>query len=152
MPILEFKIEIDAPLQKVWEFHSTLDGLKKVTPAGTKIEILDYNPPLKIGSRFTLVIKRFGIPIKWEVEYVSFDPPNGFIDQQVTGSGPFKSWRHEHRFIAISENKTLLHDYIAYEAPFLFLGKIAEALFLKNDLVKMFAYRHKITKELLEKP
>ena len=150
MPILEFKTEIDAPLQKVWDFHSSLDGLKKVTPKGVKVEILDYSPPLKAGSRFTLVIKRFGVPIRWEVEYLTFDPPNGFSDRQVDSNGPFKNWKHEHRFIALSESRTLLHDRVEYEAPFGILGKIAEALFLKNDLESMFAYRHKVTKKLLE--
>ena len=150
MPTLEFKTEIDAPLAKVWEFHSTLDGLKKVTPPSTKVDIVAYEPPLRAGSKFTLLIRRNGIPIRWEVEYEAFDPPDRFVDRQIAGKGPFQTWRHEHMFVKISEKRTLLHDRVTYEAPFGIFGVIADHLFLKNDLKKMFAYRHRVTKELIE--
>ena len=43
-----------------------------------------------------------------------------------------------------------LKDVITFEMPFGFLGKCLEG-FVKKDLQKMFDFRHKTTKEILEK-
>ena len=42
-------------------------------------------------------------------------------------------------------------DKIEYELPFGALGKAANFIFVKKILEKQFMYRHKATKEYLEK-
>ena len=43
-----------------------------------------------------------------------------------------------------------LKDVITFKMPFGILGRFLEG-FVKKDLQKMFDFRHKITKEILEK-
>jgi ligand-binding SRPBCC domain-containing protein len=150
MPRLEFLTEIDAPQEAVWKLHDSLDGLKQITPPGTKLRII--NPPVRLekGIRFTLLLRQPPIPfpMRWEVVYTEYDPPLRFVDEQV--KGPFAWWRHEHRFEPRPDGRTCLRDVVEYTPPFGILGKIADALFIRRQLTAMFAYRHRVTKQTLE--
>ncbi len=150
MPTLEFTVEINAPLVRVWRFYDTLDGLLKVTPPETKVKILDPPSAIEQGARFTLVVRQppLFVPLRWETIITEHRPPELFVDEQ--GRGPFARWHHEHRFEALPECRTRLTDTITYTPPFGPLGKIADRLFIHAQLTKMFAYRHQKTRELLE--
>ena len=84
-------------------------------------------------------------PISSKIEKI--DEPNLLVDLAI--KSPFAYWEHKHIFIE-SENMCELKDVITFEMPFGFLGKCLEG-FVKKDLQKMFDFRHKITKEILEK-
>jgi len=153
MPTLTFTADFAAPLEHVWELYDNLDTLIAVTPPTTKVRI--ENPPAKItaGSRFTLVVSQppIYVPLKWETVIVDHEPPRRFVDEQGR-FGPFAHWHHEHRFDPLSVELgggTRLTDIVTYVPPFGILGKIADALFIRRQLVEMFAFRHKKTRELL---
>ena len=50
----------------------------------------------------------------------------------------------------LSATRTRLTDTVSYEAGPGAIGRIADALFVRRQIDAMFAYRHQVTRELLE--
>lgn len=154
MPRVEYILDIQAPLEKVWAFYDTIDSLIAVTPPATKVTVKDPPERMHEGATFTLIVRQppIFVPLRWVTVISRREPPFCFVDEQVKGKGPFASWRHEHLFEAINDTQTRLRDIVTYTPPLGILGRIADALFIRRQLNQMFAYRHKITRERLEHP
>ncbi len=150
MPHIEFACEIDAPLERVWQFHDTIETLFQLTPPHTKARLGGAVEPMRVGAIYRLHLRRMGVPLPvWEAEIIAYEPPRGFTDRQIPGRGPFKSWTREHHFESLAPNRTRITDRVNYEAPFGVLGKIADWLFLRRDITQMFAYRYRVTRKAL---
>ncbi|MCB0722066.1 MAG: SRPBCC family protein [Ignavibacteriae bacterium] len=149
MFIFEKSVIINCSIDKVFDFHSDVDNLVKLSEYGSmKVRIVSVNLPLNKGSEILLSVKQFGIlKISWLLQIEKFERPYLFSDTQL--KGPFKKWKHEHRFESIGDS-TKNTDRIEYEMPFGFLGKIAHSLFVRKRIEKLFEFRHKLVKELLE--
>lgn len=150
MPRLEFTADIAAPIEKVWAFYDSLDGLVRITPPQTRVKILNPPPKLAEGVKFTLIVRQppVFIPIAWECYITAHQPPYLFVDEQ--GKGPFVQWRHEHQFESLPSGGTRLRDVITYIVPFGPFGLIADYLLIHPMLQKMFAYRYSATRQALE--
>ena len=83
----------------------------------------------------------------WEVKIERLEHPNLLVDLALRS--PFKYWKHSHIFTQTDEGICELKDLVEYELPFGFLGILANP-FIKNELSKMFNFRHRITREILE--
>jgi ligand-binding SRPBCC domain-containing protein len=81
---------------------------------------------------------------------VEYTPPTGFVDIQVPGKGPFKAWTHRHEFTELPDGRTRLTDHVTYIMPFGPLGALVDKAIVRRDIEKMFAYRHRVTREALE--
>lgn len=151
MPHLEFTTLINASQPELWNFHASLGVLELLTPPGTKLTLPEPRPVLGPGARFTITVRQppVFVPLYWESVFTVWEPPFRFVDEQGQ-RGPWKYWRHEHRFEQVDANTTRLVDSITYEPPFGILGRIADALFLRRILNKAFEFRHAKTKHLLE--
>jgi ligand-binding SRPBCC domain-containing protein len=150
MPRLVFSADIAAPLEEVWAFYDSVETLPKITPPSTKVTLIGAPGKLEAGSRFTLVVRQppVFVPLRWETIITEYAPPHRFVDEQ--GKGPFASWHHEHTFEATNPDQTRITDTITYTPPFWFLGRIADALFIRRQLTAMFAYRYEQTRKALE--
>ena len=150
MPVLEFSCELNAPIEDVWAFHNSIETLFLLTPPHTQVRLADAPEPMRVEVVYRLRMRRWGIlPLQWDAKIIAYDPPNGFVDEQVPGKGPFKAWKHEHILKALSTTRTLLLDRVTYEPPFGILGKVADTVFIRRDLEAMFAYRHAVTRKSL---
>ncbi len=151
MPIVEYVCDFEASLDRVWAFYDDIGSLFKLTPPENHARI-DGDPlPMRVGVIYRLLITRFGVTLHWDAEIVTYDPPHLFRDRQVDGKGPFKAWTHTHTFTALPNGRTRLTDHVEYEAPFGPFGRVANLLFIRRELDKMFAFRHKVTRENVEK-
>ncbi len=155
MPQLFFETVIAAPLAAVWAFHEDVTGsLPALSPLDGAVKIVSADLPVHVGSRIVISAKiLLGFRGKWVAKIVEHVPPAFgkamFADEQE--SGPFKSWLHEHLFEQVGSQSTRLVDRVTYRAPFGPLGWIADRLFLRKKVVDMFEYRHRMTREFLEK-
>jgi len=61
-----------------------------------------------------------------------------FIDEQRVG--PYSLWHHQHHFREIAGGVEMT-DIVHYRLPLGFLGDIAHAIFVKQQLQHIFSYR-----------
>lgn len=144
MPNLEFRCALPGVSQAaIWDFHRDPAVLSLLTPPEKNVRIELSEGPMGEGSRVTLRIRQFGIPITWVSRIEAWDPPNGFTDVQE--SGPFKRWRHRHRF-EVGE----LLDLVEYEVPLSMAGgRLADLFMVRPELERLFAFRHEVTRQRL---
>jgi len=85
--------------------------------------------------------------MRWRVRITEYEPPTLMSDEQV--SGPFAYWKQTRRLREV-EGGTELTDIVEYRAPFGVLGRIANALVIRRQVLDMFTYRQQTTKQILE--
>ena len=146
MQTVIFETILNAPIEKVYEFHCDTNNLPIITPPWIKVAIVKLDLPLNEGSRIVLVITRFGFTQQWEMEIEAMRPNEAVIDRAIRS--PFKSFRHVHGFEKIDENRTRMKDRVEFALPLAPLSNIALS-FVKKDLSQMFDFRHKATQQAL---
>lgn len=91
-------------------------------------------------------VKNF-IPTTWKVEIREVQKPNLLLD--VALKLPFKHWVYSHIFTEGENGMCELKDRVQYELPFGIIGEAFDFV-IQKELAKMFAFRHKVTKNILE--
>lgn len=97
---------------------------------------------MKKGVLLDYRLKIHGIPIRWQSEIATWDPPNCFIDRQTRG--PYTLWVHKHVFHDY-QGGTLVADNVVYSPPG---GWMVQKFLVAPDLQRIFRYRHQILQEL----
>ena len=159
MATYQRRTRVTAPLEEVWRFHSTAEGLVALTPEFLHLEVDRVTGPdgepdpevLAAGSTVEASIRPFGVGPRQEwtsciLERSESDGAALFRDEMV--AGPFPHWVHTHRFFADGP-ETVVEDRVEYELPGGPLGAAASPLGVVG-LEPMFRHRHRRTKELLE--
>lgn len=141
---MEFKhaFTVDAPVATVAEFHGDTSALKKLTPFPIIAQIHQYEP-LAEGSNAHFTLWFGPMPVRWHAVHTEVRP-NGFVDTQV--NGPLKAWRHTHRFIALSPDKTRVEDLITYSHKEGIRGLLTRMLFSGAGLWFLFTARKFLTR------
>lgn len=142
---------VPASLEKVWAFFSNAKNLLEVTPPHLNLKVTNevYGDAVYAGQVMTYDVKPLlGIPLSWMTEITHVNAPRYFVDEQR--KGPYTLWHHQHHFKAI-EGGTEMTDLVHYRVPFGFIGSIANALVVKKELRKIFAYRYQKINELFGK-
>lgn len=144
VPHLEFALELPGVTQRtLWDFHADLSVLERLTPREMDLKIVERPERLARGARVVLDLRRFGLRLRWVSLFSEWEPPRRFVDVQE--EGPFASWQHEHLF---SDGR--LVDRIAYQVPLARLGGgLVDRLFVSRDVARLFAHRHRVTREEL---
>ena len=138
---LAFAQQVPRPLPEVFAFFSRAENLEVLTPPWLNFKILDVAPqPVQKGTLINYSLRVHGIPLRWTSEIVEWEPPHRFIDLQVRG--PYKLWRHEHRFQA-RDGGTLISDTISLALPLGVLGRFAYKIKVRSDVQEIFAFREK---------
>ena len=132
---------IARPIDEVFAFFADPRNLVRLTPASMGLELTTEDLNLRDGLEIRYRIRPLlGIPLTWVTRIVDVDAPHGFVDVQTRG--PYRSWRHAHRFESIDEGSaTLVHDEIEYALPLGPLGDLANALVIRRELEWIFRYR-----------
>lgn len=145
---LVFESLIAAPPERVFAFHALPDALERLTPPWAGSRVIEQAQAVGVGNRTISEIRVAPwIWVRSEFVHVECERPHLFVDEQVRG--PFRSWRHEHRFDAV-EAGTLLRDVLLFEPPFGFVGRWVAPLVIVPRLRKLFAYRHRVTRAWCE--
>lgn len=130
---------VPEPLEQVFAFFARAENLEAITPEWLKFQVLSVVPePVQKGTLIEYRLKLHGLPLRWTSQIVEWEPPHQFIDLQL--QGPYRLWRHTHRFIAEGGN-TWIHDEVLYSLPLGSLGRMAHSLFVRRDVERIFAFR-----------
>ncbi len=138
-------------LQKAFDFFSKPANLKDITPAnmGFIIRSRYHGEQMYPGQIIEYTVKPLlGIPFYWMTEITHVADGKYFIDEQRFG--PYSLWHHQHHFKQIPGGVEMT-DIVHYKIPFWFLGDIANALLVRNELKKIFDFRRQKVEELLGK-
>ena len=133
---------IDASPEKIWEFVSSPGNLARITPPSMGFEITSpVEDKMYEGMIITYRVRPLaGIPVTWVTEITHLTEGRYFVDEQR--SGPYSLWHHRH-FIEPQGNGTLMTDMVTYIPPLGILGRIANALFIRKKLSRIFDFREK---------
>ena len=145
---LHCEIEIDAELEKVWDFISHPRNLDRITPEKMAFEIV--SPVPEVMHNGMLVEYRIRLPLlgwkTWVSELKHIIPGRSFVDEQRIG--PYRFWYHEHR-IERSGDKARMIDHVCYEVPYGIIGRIMHPLFIRPVLEEIFRHRERMLCNLL---
>lgn len=134
-------------VEELFDFHLDFNNLKAITPKDTKVTMQDAMFTPKEGDILRLKTVKNFITTTWEVEIRTIQKPNLLFD--VALKSPFKVWRHSHIFTQLEDGVCELTDRVEYELPFGIFGSLLDFI-IQLKLAKMFAFRHSVTKKILE--
>jgi len=129
---------VPCPLHEVFEFFSNACSVEFLTPAWSRFRVVTLPIVMRPGAEIDYRMVWRGVPIRWTTEVLRWLPPHEFVDMQL--SGPYKLWHHTHRFAAQSGG-TCITDIVQYALPLGPLGWLANALWVRRDIRRMFDYR-----------
>ena len=139
---------INTNIDDLWSFMSSPKNLERITPESMEFKITSNNgdqvmyPGMIISYKITPLLN---FPLRWVTEITHVKEKEFFVDEQRLG--PYRMWHHEHIF-KIKEDGVLMTDIITYIPPFGLLGKLANNLFIKRRINKIFDYRSQIIEQL----
>ncbi len=152
MRILSFssQIRIEQSSSKVFAWYEQPGAFERLAPPWQKLELVARSGGIRDGATVSLRTKIGPVWVRWDVEHRDYVQGVQFRDVQI--NGPFAEWEHEHRFAAADgvDHACLLTDSISYQLPFGLFGRIFGEAFARNELTRLFSYRHGITKADIE--
>lgn len=137
---LEVKQSLNISLAEAWDFFSSPGNLAKITPQHMGF-IITSGTPAKMhpGQIISYKVAPFpGFKTNWVTEITHVSEGRFFVDEQRFG--PYRMWHHEHHF-EMQGDGVLMTDRVSYKLPFGIFGRIAHALFVKEQLKQIFSYR-----------
>jgi ligand-binding SRPBCC domain-containing protein len=140
MPQLLAEQFIPADPAKVWAYFATPQNLDALTPPDLKFKILGPPPaPMYAGQLIAYRISPLpGIWMRWLTEIRHVQTGTYFVDEQRLG--PYRLWYHEHHFVATAGGVQMT-DRVTYEVGWGPFGWLAEKLWVRRQLERIFAYR-----------
>jgi len=146
----ESAVEIAAPIEQVFGFHLDTRNARLISPPGTTMVDVAGIFPVRKGSIVTMRLRQRPIPLTstWRVRIDALEKPTLIVD--VAERSPFASWRHEHVFASLGDDRTLMTDRVSYRLPLGPLGRLGNRLVVRRQLARPFAERHRLTRSVLE--
>ena len=124
----------------VFPFFADALNLERITPPWLGFRVVTGGPiDMGPGTLIEYRLRLHRVPVRWLTRIEVWEPPLRFVDAQVRG--PYRHWRHEHRFGAADGGGTLVRDRVDYELPLGPLGAVAHVLFVGRDLERIFDHR-----------
>lgn len=143
---LRTEVVLPAPLDAAFAFFADAWNLERITPPWLRFRIRTP-PPLTMreGAELDYEITLHGLPIPWRTRIDVWEPGVRFVDRQSLG--PYRWWRHEHRFEAVPGG-TRIVDHVEYLPRFRWLtGRLVH-----RDVGRIFRYRHDALLRLFAAP
>ena len=150
MRTLKHTFIVNNNINRVWEFYTDIKHLEIITPKEMNLRIIYTTTGQKliqgseiwIGGKIIFLRKS-----TWHSRIMSLKPYE-YVDEML--NGPFKKWRHLHRFHDINQKQTQVIDEVDFELPYSSIGKLLFKGYVYNQLEKIFAHRRIATIKALE--
>lgn len=139
---------INSPIARVFDLSRSID-LHIVSTSETNEQAIAGVTSGLIGA---------GEEVTWKARHLfktryftsritHMQPPFYFRDEMVKGD--FKKFYHEH-FFEIHESGTLMKDHIFLQSPYGFIGRLADAVYLKKYITGFLLERNEVIKKYAE--
>lgn len=149
MRTLNHAFVVNNDIDRVWEFYTDIKHLEIITPKEMSLKIINATTGQKLsqGSEISIVGKIILRKSTWRSRITSLKPYE-YVDEML--KGPFKKWRHLHRFHATNQKQTQVIDIVDFELPYGSIGKLLFEGYAYDRLEKIFAHRRITTIKVLE--
>ena len=148
MPIIKLKIEIKAPIERVFDLARCIDlHIETMKQSNEKAISGKTNGLINSGETVTWQATHFGVRQKLTSKITAFNRPHHFRDEMKKGA--FKRFSHDHYFEE-TESGTLMRDVFDYDSPLGVLGRIADVIFLKKYMTNLLLERSLLIKKVAE--
>lgn len=141
---LDREVIVPASLGETFAFFADAANLQRITPPWLHFSILTPMPvAMQTGLEIEYRISLYGLPLPWRSRIDVWQPGVCFVDRQV--AGPYRWWRHEHRFEAVAGGTRVI-DRVDY-APR--VGWLSGAL-VRRDVGRIFDYRQQALRGIFQ--
>jgi ligand-binding SRPBCC domain-containing protein len=137
---IHLETDIAAPIERVFDLARDIDFHQR-SMAHTRERAVGGRTSGLIGPGETVTWRARHLGRTWSLtsRITAFEPPNRFVDEQ--SSGPFASFRHEHRFETTPAG-TRMFDNWEHVAPSGVLGRVVDRLVLGPLLRRLLEARN----------
>lgn len=126
---------VPASVEHTFAFFSDAANLERLTPPWLRFSIRTPRPIVMYeGAVIDYRISVRGLPLPWRSRIDVWEPGVCFVDRQTVG--PYRWWRHEHRFEAVAGG-TMVVDDVEY-LPRL---RVFSHRMVEHELARIFDYR-----------
>lgn len=150
LSVYERSILLRCPVERVFAFHRDPANLHRLNPPGVRTVRVEPEGVPGPGFRVEVEVRMFGVLSQhWRVQVAEWEEGRRFVD--VAESGPFAVWRHEHRMEPDPDSGgTRLTDRVEFRPHGRGSWLRLSAWLWRPQLAFLFAWRHRVTRRLLE--
>lgn len=143
------EIQIEAPIEQCFDAARDIGLHTQTVWPHTREQAIAGTTSGMIGAGefVTFQATHFLVKQKLTSQITQYNRPYLFVDEMVKGA--FKSLKHEHIYEDF-HGKTIMKDRLTFEAPFGFVGWMAERIILKQYMKRFLEYRNKQLKLRIE--
>jgi hypothetical protein len=138
---LNRECRLPLPPAEVFPFFADAANLEHITPPWLNFRMVSHPGPMFEGALISYRLRWGPFPMRWLTRITKWDPPHEFADFQERG--PYRLWHHTHRFLP-ENGGTRMIDIVDYALPLGRLGVIAERLFVRRDIERIFEHRNRV--------
>ena len=141
MPTLTFKSTYPVPPQELFAWHERPGAIQRLTAPWIDTEVESWEG-IGDGHRAELRLSKGPFSTKMMAVHEEYVRGKKFVDYQE--SGPFQYWKHLHQFEPVGNNQSRLTDVVDFQLPGGSLGEKVAGGFVRSDIERYFAYRHRV--------
>lgn len=145
MPTFLKRSVIDCPVQDLFAWHARPGAFERLSPPWMTARVVERRGGIEDGARLVMRVGPEPLAMTWVAEHRNYIEGQQFCDIQA--AGPFARWEHLHRFEPTDDGRSLLEDRIDYRLPLGGVGGLFGGPFVASMLERMFAYRHRVTRD-----
>lgn len=147
MPAFESNVELRCSPESLFDFLVQPENLIKVSPPELQVRLVEAPVRIELGSRITIVGKRWGVSQRMTTEVIGFDLGRLLTDEQR--EGPFRSFRHS-RIIESAGAGVRLIEKIDFEPPGGLVGMLMTPSRIREGLAEVSEYRIRAMRKIFE--
>jgi ligand-binding SRPBCC domain-containing protein len=145
MPKIHLETFVAAPIELCFDLNLNVQ-IHEAAGHGRAVAGMTQGQ-LQLGDTVTWEAVHFGVRQRLTSKIVACERPHMFVDEMQRGA--FAHWRHTHRFTTLNGGTKII-DEVDYASPLGWLGKIADALFLKNYMTRFLIHHNTHFKRMAE--